>query len=357
MASEIRKMFPGGNTSEGFYSYFDNILGRDAKRLYILKGGPGTGKSTIMRRFADEALRLNYDLEYHHCASDPSSIDVVVVPQLKVAILDGTSPHAVDPKVPGAVDEIINLGEFWNQKEITKNKDQIRDLLEINSKYYIRTYKYLKAARTIHEDIVWKNKESLDLGRRNIAIINFIRGIFKNSKYSENLGSKRHLFGSMYTPEGWVEYTDTLLKNLDKVYNVIGDIGTGNSETLKKISNEGVSRGFDVEVFHCPLIPTDIETVIIKELSLAVTTSKKGQKSSLETLDLNKYLKKDKLEIHKQDISEDKIVIEKLIDTAIKNLSKTKDNHDELESFYSPNMDFKKLEDVSRRIIEETFSL
>lgn len=355
MESKIRKMFPAGNTSEGFYSYFDNILGRDAKRLYILKGGPGTGKSTIMRRFAQEALKLNYDLEYHHCASDPSSIDVVVVPKLKVAILDGTSPHAIDPKVPGAIDEIINLGEFWNQREIIKNKDEIRDLLETNSKYYIRTYKYLKAARIIHEDIVWKNKESLELGRRNIDIINFIRGIFRNSKYSEKLGEKRHLFGSTYTPIGWVEYTDTLLKDLDKVYNVVGDIGTGKSETLKKISNEAVSRGFDVEVFHSPLIPTDIETVIIKELSLGVTTSEQGQKRSLETLNLNRYLNKDKLELHKQDISEDKVIIEKLIDTAIRNLSKTKDNHDELESFYSPNMDFKKLEDVSRRIIEETF--
>ena len=130
MESKIRRMFPGGNTSEGFYSYFDNILGRNAKRLYILKGGPGTGKSTIIKKFAKQALKLNYDLEYHHCASDPSSIDVVVVPKLKVAILDGTSPHAVDPKVPGEIDEIINLGQFWDRGEIEKNRDEINSIFE-----------------------------------------------------------------------------------------------------------------------------------------------------------------------------------------------------------------------------------
>ena len=356
MESKIRRMFPGGNTSEGFYSYFDNILGRDAKRLYILKGGPGTGKSTIMRKFADEALRLNYDLEYHHCASDPSSIDVVVVPKLKVAILDGTSPHAVDPKVPGAIDEIINLGEFWNQSEIIKNRDEIRDLLEINSKYYIRTYKYLKAARTIHEDIVWKNKECIKLGQRNMAIARFAKEIFKNTTYSENLGLKRHLFGSMYTPDGWVEYTDTLLKDIDRVYNVVGDIGTGKSSALSKIASEGTNRGFDVEIFHSPLIPTEIETVVIKDLKVAVTLSEKRKLNSVKTLNLNDYLNEEKLKIHTEDISEDKVIREKLIDIAIKNLLKTKDNHDELESFYSPNMDFKKLEDVSKRIIDEIFN-
>ena len=355
MKSKIRRMFPGGNTSEGFYSYFDNILGRDAKRLYILKGGPGTGKSTIMRKFADKALELNLDLEYHHCASDPSSIDVVVVPELKVAILDGTAPHAIDPKVPGAIGEIINLGQFWDQEKIVKNKDEIRDLLETNSKYYIRTYKYLKAARIIYEDIVWKNNESLDLGRKNITEDKFMREICKGTNYSERLGSKRHLFGSMYTPDGWVEYTHTLLEGLDKVYSLKGDIGTGKSELLEKIVKAGTKRGHDVEVFHSPLIPSKIETVVIKSLSLAVTLSERSYESAIKTLNLNEFINLDKIKPHKQDIHEDKLVIENLIDIAIKNLSKTKQNHDELESFYSPNMDFSKLEEVSNNIIKKTF--
>jgi hypothetical protein len=29
----------------------------------------------------------------------------------------------VDPKNPGAVDEIINLGDFWDEEGIRKNKD------------------------------------------------------------------------------------------------------------------------------------------------------------------------------------------------------------------------------------------
>ena len=355
MASKIRRMFPGGNTSEGFYSYFDNILGKDANRIFILKGGPGTGKSTIMKRFANKAQELNYDLEFLHCASDPSSIDVVVVPELKVAILDGTNPHAIEPKLPGAVDEIINLGQYWDEEKIVKNKEKIRVLIETNSKHYIRTYKYLKAVRTIYEDIVWKNKEALDIGKRNIEIENLVEEIFGDIEYSEFLGRERHLFGSTYTPDGWVEYTDTLLEGLDEIYYIKGDIGTGKSLLLERIYKEGINKGLDIEVFHSPLIPQKIETVIIKGLNIGLTLSKLGEKDAKKTIDLDKYIDDSKLEIHKQDIKEDKEVVEQLIETALRNLTKTKKNHDEIEKYYSPYMDFDKLNEVADNIIARTF--
>ncbi len=40
----VRRMFPGGNTSLGFYSFYDNVIGPEARRVFILKGGPGAGQ-------------------------------------------------------------------------------------------------------------------------------------------------------------------------------------------------------------------------------------------------------------------------------------------------------------------------
>jgi len=37
----IRHMFPGGNTSQGFFSYYDYILGQEKPiELYVLKAVP-----------------------------------------------------------------------------------------------------------------------------------------------------------------------------------------------------------------------------------------------------------------------------------------------------------------------------
>lgn len=105
----IKHVFPGGNTTKGFYSYYQYILGQEeATRIICLKGGPGVGKSTFMKTIGKKMVDSGYDIEFMHCSSDVNSLDGVVIPAIKIAILDGTAPHVVDPKNPGAVDEIIN---------------------------------------------------------------------------------------------------------------------------------------------------------------------------------------------------------------------------------------------------------
>ena len=41
--------FAASNTGAGFVNYFDRIFLQD-ERVYILKGGPGTGKSYFLRQ-------------------------------------------------------------------------------------------------------------------------------------------------------------------------------------------------------------------------------------------------------------------------------------------------------------------
>ena len=51
MTGKTRKMFPGGNTANGFYSFFDYIIPNDVNRIFCLKGGPGVGKSSFMKKW------------------------------------------------------------------------------------------------------------------------------------------------------------------------------------------------------------------------------------------------------------------------------------------------------------------
>ncbi len=352
MAGKIRRVFPGGNTSKGFYSYYDNIIEKDANRIFILKGGPGTGKSSLMKKIAKDMLERGYDVEYHHCSSDNNSIDAIVMPKLRVAMIDGTAPHVVDPKNPGAVDEIIHLGDFWDTKGMEENKDKILYYIENNSKFYKRAYKYFPAARLIQEDIMWMNGEAQDFAKVNIETSNLIKDIFGELDISEKLGKVRYLFGSAYTPNGWVEYTDTLLEESEVVYYIKGDFGTGKSTLLEKIYKEAVIRGLDVEVHHTPLIPEKIETVIIKELSLALSTSKKAEKDNYKTIDLDKYLNNQILEKYRINIEQDKEIYRNLIEIAISNIAAAKKNHDIIETYYVPNMNFSEIEKIRHRLID-----
>lgn len=93
MAGKFKKVFPGGNTSKGFFSYYDNMIEKDANRIFILKGGPGVGKSSLMKNIGKEIIERGYDVEFHHCSSDNNSIDGIVIPALRVAMVDGTASY------------------------------------------------------------------------------------------------------------------------------------------------------------------------------------------------------------------------------------------------------------------------
>lgn len=91
----IKRVFPGGNTSVGFFSFYDYIAPPDATRIFVIKGGPGVGKSTFIRGIGEALVGRGLDIEFHHCSSDNNSLDGLYIPAIKVALIDGTAPHSV----------------------------------------------------------------------------------------------------------------------------------------------------------------------------------------------------------------------------------------------------------------------
>ena len=125
-----KRYFAASNTSKGFASYFDENFRERADRRYIIKGGPGTGKSRLMREMADAFLQAGGEVEHYYCSSDPSSLDGIFIGfgNYTVAVMDGTAPHAEDISSPGTVDNLIDLGRFWNASELRLRKKEIEEL-------------------------------------------------------------------------------------------------------------------------------------------------------------------------------------------------------------------------------------
>ena len=140
------RYFAASNSAEGFKNYYAEVFSR-ADFVYIIKGGPGTGKSSLMKKYARSAEERGAVCEYYYCSSDPSSLDGVLVfgERGVIGMLDGTAPHVSEPKFPGAREQIINLGECWDISLLHRQKNEIIALSERKGAEYKNAYTYLRS--------------------------------------------------------------------------------------------------------------------------------------------------------------------------------------------------------------------
>ena len=69
-------------------------------------------------------------------------------------------------------------------------------------------------------------------------------------------------------------------------------------------------------------------------------------------IDLNTCIDEDKLSKYLNDVKFDKDLVDYLMNNAISNLKRAKSNHDIIESYYVPAMDFDKVEVLKKQVID-----
>ncbi len=348
-------MFPGGNTSKGFFSFYSYIIRQeDAKRLFILKGGPGTGKSTFMKKTAAELLDRGYDVEYMHCSSDNSSLDGIVIPAIGVAMIDGTAPHVVDPKNPGVVDEIINLGDYWSEAGMLKHRQKVLGVNKEIGSLFARAYRYLKAARQIYDDSAFLYGRAMDEAQINILAKSYIDELLSGAPLSNTTGYDRRLFASAITPDGLKNYLDDLL-TISNVYVLEGFPGAGTDKLLEKLKSAALERGFSTEAYYCALDPEKLEHLVIPALDAGFTTQNKYHSTdvcAVRNEDFHRMLNEAILETSKTELEFNEEEFNKLLDKAEKIIHGAKAFHDELESCYIPYMDFAAVQKLWEKTME-----
>jgi len=347
-----RDMFPGGNTSNGFVNYFSGIFPdwENNNRLYILKGGPGVGKNTFMKRIGKIAEDKNYLVEYFHCASDNESLDAVRIPILGLTVVDGTAPHIIDPKYPGAVDQIWNLGVFLNEKELGKRRNDVISCCSENSFYYKLTFSYLHAAGSL-------SASTYDIYRKAIfysKIQSHVKDLFSSKSKGNYDGTNhfRHLFYSAITPSGQIDYAPSKPTKSQVLY-LDGPTPIA-SEYLKLAYHMANDNGYHGEIFYSPLLPEEPLHINIQELDLSITTTKPLSASSQSVL-LSLFADTELLSIYKENIAFQEEQKNILIDAAIRSLSSSKHIHDNLESIYKECIDFDKVTKYCDERLTEIF--
>ena len=139
---ESSAFFAAMNTPKGFVSEFSSLFSPYA--TYMIKGGPGTGKSTLMRKIAKEAEARGIPVRLFYCSSDPASLDAIVIDALKIALIDATAPHSTEPSLVGIKDFYLDLAQFVTP-DIRQYQSEIEALTKRKKEAYDRAYLLLGA--------------------------------------------------------------------------------------------------------------------------------------------------------------------------------------------------------------------
>ncbi|MGD9566736.1 MAG: hypothetical protein AB7V48_00170 [Sedimentibacter sp.] len=346
--------FAGNNTAKGFYSCFAYVFNPfELNHLYILKGGPGVGKSSFMKKLIAIMQEKNYSVEYIHCSSDNDSLDGIIIPELNIGFVDGTAPHTLDPIMPGAVDEIINLGEFLDNNQLEKHKHQIIQINQNKSHLYKSAYRYLHAAGIISEEINSLYDQFIDQNKFNTMCNRAIEKLFKDYFDLNKTAKTKRLFSEAYTADGYISHTKSLCEN-KRVWAIIGENTNYTSELLKKIADEAVKKGYDTELYCMPLTPDKLQHVFIPEMNLIVISSESYVINGFEEVfDIHGIMDTDNLRTHISEIENNLHLFDLLIKNALEKLSETKKYHELLEVFYINSMNFNGVDECFENILNK----
>lgn len=349
--------FLGANTPKGFVSFFDELynpyVNTDA---YIIKGGPGTGKSTFMKKIADEAEKRGLSTERIYCSSDPSSLDALVVPEKGFSICDGTSPHIMEPRFPGVAENIINAGEFWDSAKLRKNGDEIRKLFFENSLWHRKSARYLAAAGHIDEQSRAFTERYVRREKIDSFSSRFIHRELACEKKSA-VGDRKRRFISAVTPKGNVFFKDTVTALCPRVIGIDDRQGCISALITQAIGEGTVKNGYDVIYCHCPMKPNESEHLLIPEKGIAIIrlSDAAGEIPCDRIVHARRFMTEDFYE-NRTMLKFNNKIKDELIKESVACMKKAKSVHDELEKIYIDAMDFKRLNEFYCNFIEKLFA-
>ena len=148
---KICRRFFGTTTPGGAVNYIDSITENTDKR-YFIKGRPGTGKSTFLKKLSASLTDKGYDIEQYYCSFDPKSLDMVVCRELSFCVFDATAPHEKFPERQN--DEIL---DFYKEAGLEGIDEKYKRELAETKKAYDTMIK--SGVKAFKEAVAIENKE------------------------------------------------------------------------------------------------------------------------------------------------------------------------------------------------------
>ncbi len=348
--------FMGANCKTGYCSLFNSLYDpRDNGTHFLLKGGPGSGKSTLMKRVAEKLEKEGYFVERGYCSADPASLDVVLAPEINFSVLDATAPHTFDPTLPGVTEHIVDLGAAFNTEYLNSHRDEIAQLVYDNKALHKKCADYMWVASRfsleysqLAESFVNKDK-----------LINYMKRLAKRTippKNANGRGKINKRFLSAVSPDGILVQYETIVALAEKLVTIEDRYSAVSQHIMRYIAEYAAVNGYDVYECFCPYFPTTkIEHIIIPELKICYFSENSFHRSLAfdeKIVHTSRFFENGAVGEAKEKLVYFKRAEKDLTDEAVKKLSVAKGIHDKLEEYYIKATDFSVVDEKCEKILK-----
>ena len=322
---------------EGFISCFDHLIPEaKLRRLLILKGGPGVGKSTFMRRIHALLSSQGEETTLYFCSGDPDSLDAVAAPESGILILDGTAPHIVDPIIPGARDSLINLGICLDEAAMRPRLAHIKACMADHAACSQRARAYMRSAWALRRNAAAALCACMDEAHTARMQAALIAAVLQAEGEKSGTPSSRPVITDAVTPKGELcLLTDGAQQ---RVIRLGRHYAMDLTPVLRALSHAAQAAGYDVEEHLSPMSPGSLLHLTIPALQTLVTTNE--TLACEQTFDFSACVPAARLLRRECALEQSRADIARHMQQAVQAMAQAKQLHDELETFYVPNMDF-----------------
>lgn len=329
--------FLGANSQHGFHSFYDDLF-RDPRiqKVWVIKGGPGNGKSTFMRALGGIADERGLEQEYELCSSDPDSLDGVVIPAIGLAIVDGTAPHVVEPPTCGMDAVYLNFSTCYREG-MAQDAAEILDAQQKNKALYPPVYTCLSAAGKLTRQVYQIAAQQLPGQQLDQIAQGIITAEFQQP--GQHPATVRR-FISGITPKGLQYRMESLSALCDRLYAFTDTFGLSH-DLLQLLHQAALAQGYFCITGHSPLEPDRLEQLLIPELKLGFLRTSQQLSyhgSTFCQIDLDALVQLS--DADKKHVPFLVCTAKALVQEAISYLQEAKAQHDRLELLCRPYVDF-----------------
>ena len=343
--------FLGANTAEGFCSLYGGFCRGEGDYLRIVKGGPGTGKSGFMRAIGREAARRGLDVELVRCSGDPGSLDGLYIPALRLGWVDGTAPHAAEPRVFGADSDYVNLGRFCRTPLAEKDAARAKQLNAAYKEKYARAYALLAlGAQT--ERALSPGSVDAKTAERAESVLRAL--VDRLAPPSLEAGTLSRRFAGAVSCEGLLRES-AAFERCRLIY-VCEDGCALAAGALAAARDEALARGQRVEEYLSPLDGISTEAVLLPALG-AVFLRGEGPSGRVKRVALDRLCGSlDEVKERRRALRAARRERARCTEAACGVLREAKALHDALEAVYRPYMDFPSLDAFTAKELARVFA-